>query len=82
MDGAFSHHSSLYYHFSGVYSSLFYQKVVSLQKMACDCQEYEGDAYRCSLENFSILENQDAQDDNTVRRIAINSLYAISNLCK
>ena len=50
--------------------------------MACDCQEYEGDAYRCSLENFSILENQDVQDDNTVRRIAINSLYAISNLCK
>lgn len=41
MDGAFSHHSSLFYHFSGVYSSLFYhflgvysslfyQKVVSL----------------------------------------------------
>lgn len=26
MDGAFSHHSSLFYHFSGVYSSLFYQK--------------------------------------------------------
>ena len=40
------------------------------------------DAYRCSLENFSILENQDVQDDNAVRRIAINPLYAISNLCK
>lgn len=26
IDGAFSHHSSLFYHFSGVYSSLFYQK--------------------------------------------------------
>ena len=26
MDGAFSHHSSLFYHFSGVYSSLFCQK--------------------------------------------------------
>lgn len=24
MDGAFSHHSSLFCHFSGVYSSLFY----------------------------------------------------------
>ena len=40
------------------------------------------DAYRCSLENFSILENQDVQDGDVVRRIAINPLYAISNLCK
>lgn len=40
------------------------------------------DAYRCSLENFALLENQDVQDDNAVRRIAINPLYAISNLCK
>ena len=60
----------------------FIKKLYLCRKMACDCQEYEGDAYRCSLENFSILENQDVQDDNTVRRIAINSLYAISNLCK
>ena len=46
------------------------------------CREYESDAYRCSLENFALLENQDVQDDNAVRRIAINPLYAISNLCK
>lgn len=30
MDGAFLHHSSLFCHFSGVYSSLFCQKVVFL----------------------------------------------------
>ena len=40
------------------------------------------DAYRYSLENFALLENQDAQDDNAVRRIAVTPLYAISNLCK
>ena len=37
-------------------------------------------AIRCSLENFSLLENYDKTDGNTLRRIAINPLYAISNL--
>lgn len=37
-------------------------------------------AIRCSLENFSLLENQDKQDENALRRILINPLYAISNL--
>lgn len=176
MDGmnkisTFPHHSSLFYHFCGVYSSLFYQKVVSLHadvlyiqqtyyddfakyankvepillrntlqsvilliggkfmyskvkggyraddvkkalQMLCDAgivkrvshtaangckagtsgkmkslrlfmrNKHLNDAYRCSLENFALLENQDVQDDNAVRRIAINPLYAISNLCK
>ena len=38
------------------------------------------EAYRCSLENFALLENQDAQDDNATRQIIINPLYAISNI--
>lgn len=40
------------------------------------------EAYRCSLENFALLESQDAQDGNTVKRIMINPLYAISNIYK
>lgn len=43
-------------------------------------QKHLTDALRCSLENFSLLENQDRQDENAVRRISINPLYAISNL--
>ena len=46
------------------------------------CNKHLNDAYRYSLENFALLENQDAQDDNAVRRIAVNPLYAISKLCK
>lgn len=38
------------------------------------------EAYRCSLENFALLENQDAQDRNSIRRIMVNPLYAISNI--
>lgn len=38
------------------------------------------EAYRCSLENFALLENQDAQDRNSIRRIIVNPLYAISNI--
>lgn len=38
------------------------------------------EAYRCSLENFALLENQDAQDRNSIRRIKVNPLYAISNI--
>lgn len=38
------------------------------------------DAIRCSLENFSLLEIQDKQDENALRRITINPLYAISTL--
>lgn len=45
-------------------------------------QKHLTDAIRCSLENFSILENQDNLDENALRRIAINPLYAISTLYK
>lgn len=40
------------------------------------------EAYRCSLENFAILECEDLQDANAVRQINVNPLYAISNICK
>ncbi len=43
-------------------------------------QKHLTEAIRCSLENFSQLENQDRQDENAIRRITINPLYAISNL--
>ena len=50
-------------------------------------QKHLTDAIRCSLENFSLLENQDKtmvsanrQDENALRRISINPLYAISTL--
>lgn len=37
-------------------------------------------AIRCSLENFALLESCDKKADDTVRRIQILPLYAISNL--
>lgn len=43
-------------------------------------QKHLTEAIRCSLENFSQLENQDRQDENAIRRITINPLYAMSNL--
>lgn len=43
-------------------------------------QKHLTEAIRCSLENFSWLENQDRQDENAIRCITINPLYAISNL--
>lgn len=43
-------------------------------------QKHLTDAIRCSLENFSLLENEDKKDENALRRIAINPLYAISTL--
>lgn len=43
-------------------------------------QKHLTEAIRCSLENFSQLENQDRQDEDAIRRITINPLYAISNL--
>ena len=43
-------------------------------------QKHLTDAIRCSLENFSLLENEDKKDDNALRRISINPLYAISTL--
>ena len=43
-------------------------------------QKHLTDAIRCSLENFSLLENEDRQNENALRRIAINPLYAISTL--
>lgn len=42
-------------------------------------QKHLTEAIRCSLENFSQLENQDRQDEDAIRRITINPLYAISN---
>ena len=38
------------------------------------------DGIRCSLENFSTIENVDNKDNNAVRRIRILPLFAISNL--
>ena len=38
------------------------------------------DAIRCSLENFALLESCDKKADDTVRRIQVLPLYAISNL--
>ena len=38
------------------------------------------DAIRCSLENFALLESCDKKADDTVRRIQILPLFAISNL--
>jgi hypothetical protein len=50
-------------------------------------QKHLTDAIRCSLENFSLLVNQEKtmvstnrQDENALRRISINPLYAISTL--
>lgn len=43
-------------------------------------QKHLTDGVRCSLENFALLENQDKQDENVVRRIRIVPLYAVSNL--
>jgi len=43
-------------------------------------QKHLTDAIRCSLENFSLLENEDKKDENALRRILINPLYAISTL--
>ena len=43
-------------------------------------QKHLTDAIRCSLENFSLLESHDTMDDGAPRRIAINPLYALSNL--
>jgi predicted AAA+ superfamily ATPase len=42
--------------------------------------EHLTDAIRCSLENFALLESCDKKADDTVRRIQILPLYAISNL--
>ena len=38
------------------------------------------DGLRCSLENFSLIENVDNKDNNVLRRIQILPLFAISNL--
>lgn len=38
------------------------------------------DGLRCSLENFSLIENVDNKDNNALRRIQILPLFAISNL--
>ena len=43
-------------------------------------QKHLTDAIRCSLENFSLLENEDMKDKNPLRRISINPLHAISTL--
>lgn len=41
-------------------------------------QKHLTDAVRCSLENFSLLENHDKQDSDALRSIQIIPLYAIS----
>ena len=38
------------------------------------------DGLRCSLENFSLIENVDNKDNNALRCIQILPLFAISNL--
>jgi hypothetical protein len=43
-------------------------------------QKHLTDAVRCSLENFAIIESQDKQDNNAMRRILILPLFAVSNL--
>lgn len=45
-------------------------------------QKHLTNAIRCSLENFALLENRDKQQADTIRRIQIIPLYAISNLYK
>lgn len=42
-------------------------------------QKHLTDAIRCSLENFALLERQDKQQADAIRRIRIIPLYAISN---
>lgn len=37
-------------------------------------------AVRCSLENFSMIENRDKQNGDVVRRISVLPLFAVSNL--
>ena len=43
-------------------------------------QKHLTDAVRCSLENFAQLEYLDKQDDDSLRRIQIIPLFAVSNL--
>ena len=43
-------------------------------------QKHLTDAVRCSLENFSLLENHDKQDSDALSSIQIIPLYAISTL--
>ncbi|MBR4678924.1 MAG: ATP-binding protein [Bacteroidales bacterium] len=47
-------------------------------------QKHITDAVRCSLENFTLIENRDKQDSSdTIRRVEILPLFAVSNLfCK
>lgn len=44
------------------------------------CQKHLTEAVRCSLENFAVLESPGGSSSETVRRIGIVPLYAISNL--
>ena len=43
-------------------------------------QKHLSEAVRCSLENFALLENTDKQDSDTIRRVNIIPLFAVSNL--
>ncbi|MCH5308390.1 MAG: ATP-binding protein [Prevotella sp.] len=43
-------------------------------------QKHLTNAIRCSLENFALLENHDRQQADSVRRIQVIPLYAVSNL--
>ena len=43
-------------------------------------QKHLSEAVRCSLENFALLQNTDKQDSDTIRRVNIIPLFAVSNL--
>lgn len=45
-------------------------------------QKHLSEAVRCSLENFALLQNTDKQDSDTIRRVNIIPLFAVSNLFK
>lgn len=43
-------------------------------------QKHINEAVRCSLENFAMLENHDKQDSDTIRKVNIIPLFAVSNM--
>ena len=43
-------------------------------------QKHITEAVRCSLENFAMLENHDKQDSDTIRKVNIIPLFAVSNM--
>ena len=43
-------------------------------------QKRLSEAVRCSLENFALVENRDKQDNDSLRRVYVVPLFAVSNL--